>query len=445
MPPVSLPFAARRSLFVYNCFFPIVFAVLLPGFARRMLRRGNFRDKFGQRFGLYKEADRELLERGGWTWIHSISVGETLVALKLARELYRQDRSVRVVLSVTTSTGFAVALQVREEWLVVLYNPLDLRSITSEALDTLRPDRVVFIEGEAWPNLVAECRRRGIPTALVNARLSPRSERRFRRFRTWSGPIFALLDQICVPEQDDIARWISLGAAPESLHHTGSLKFDIPDSVFLTRAPEFRALLAPLGVTDLTPILVAGSTWEPEEETILKIFAELRREIPDLFLILVPRHVERVPSLHASRMGAPASLRLQRRTALPLPNAEPCDVLLVDTTGELRDWYALATVVFVGKSLPGISDTGGQNPAEPAALGKPVVFGPHMENFAPVVQLLLDRDAAVQVSNPVDLEVQLRSLLLDPARRERLQTSAIAALSVHRGSLERTAALLLSR
>ncbi|MES2570590.1 MAG: 3-deoxy-D-manno-octulosonic acid transferase [Verrucomicrobiota bacterium] len=436
MSPNPLPFAARRSLFVYNCFFPLVFLALLPGFARRMLRRGNYRKNFGQRLGLYRDPDRLPFERGDWTWIHSISVGETLVALKLARQMYHHDRTLRVVLSVTTSTGFAVAWQGREEWLEVVYNPIDLISIAREALDTFRPGRVIFIEGEAWPNLLAECRRRGIFTALVNARLSPRSGARFRRFRRWTGPIFAMLDRIAVPEQEDIARWESLGAVPESLRHTGNIKFDLAAAGTGTRAEEFRALLRPLGVTDATRIIVAGSTWAPEEEMLLNIFAELRREFPDLFLILVPRHVERVSSLPTG-----GSLRITRRTALP--SADPCDVLLVDTTGELRDWYELATVVFVGKSMPGIAEVGGQNPAEPAILGKPVLFGPHMENFAPVVQLLLAHDAAVQVADSTALAKAIRTLLSDPARRHSLQSRAASALSAHQGATERTAKLLL--
>ena len=207
-----LPPAARRSLFVYNLFFPVVFLALLPGFLVRMFRRGGYREKFSQRLGRYSAADRARIAAREWTWIHSISVGETLLALKLARKIRELDPSQNIVLSVTTSTGFAVAQPAACEWLEVIYNPLDLRSIVRRALDTLRPRRLIFIEA-IWPNLLAEAHRRGIPTAFV-PRLSPRSERRFRRFRSFTGPVFRLLDKLAVAEPADVARWCSLGQCP---------------------------------------------------------------------------------------------------------------------------------------------------------------------------------------------------------------------------------------
>ena len=432
----ALPPDARRSLLIYNLFFPLVFVFLLPGFLLRMFRRGSFREKFGQRLGRYDASDRARFACGRWLWIHSISVGETLIALKLARELHALAPQFHIALSVTTSTGFALAQESAGEWLAVLYNPIDAPRCVRAALDLIRPEKLLLIEGEVWPNLTAECRARRIPVSLVNARLSPRSERRMRAARRWVGPVFRLLDDVCVPESADIPRWQSLGVSVEKIRVTGSIKFDSAGSA-PTREGEFRALLAPLGVGENTRILLGGSTWFPEEKILAEMLPRLRGEFSDLFLILVPRHVERAAEI----LRTLAPLRIARRSALPL--AQPCDALLVDTTGELRDWYALATVVFTGKSLPEVEQPGGQNPAEPAALGKPVLFGPRMDNFASIVRHLTAHGAACTVPDSPSLERETAALLRDPAARTAMGSAAKAALAAHAGATQRTARWLM--
>jgi 3-deoxy-D-manno-octulosonic-acid transferase len=431
-----LPDDARRALFIYRLGFPLVFAALLPSFLRRMWRRGNFREHFGQRLGRFAAAEAKRFANGRWIWIHSISVGETLLALKLAREIQAQAPQLKIALSVTTSTGFALAQESSSPSLAVLYNPIDAPRCVRATLDLLRPERLLLIEGEVWPNLVAECCSRKIPVALINARLSPRSERRLRAAQRWVGPIFRLLEIVTVPEPADVTRWMSLGVLQERIQVTGSIKFDATGGPDASRVAEFRTLLAGLGVKDDARLLLGGSTWAPEEKALAEIFLRLRAEFPDLFLILVPRHIERVPEI--LRTVGPLQLRVARRTA-----PEPCDVLLVDTTGELRDWYALATVVFVGKSLPGVAQSGGQNPAEPAAIGKPVLCGPQMENFATIVEHLVHEGGARTVVDAASLERELATLLRDPKACEAMGAAGRAALASHAGATARTLRLLL--
>lgn len=439
-PVRALPADARRSLLIYNLFFPLVFLALLPGFLLRMFRRGGFREKFAQRLGRFSAADAERLHSREWFWIHSISVGETFVALKLARALHALDPQIGVLLSTTTTTGFAEARKAASDWLEPIYNPIDFRPIVRRVLRLVRPRHVVFIEA-VWPNLVAESTRLGVPLTFI-PRVSPRSERRFRRFRALTGPIFRLLGRICVSEEADLHRWENLGADRARLICTGSIKFDqagLPPA----REAEFRSLLAPLGVAPDAPILVAGSTWEPEEEVLAALLPVLRREHPDLFLILVPRHIERSSQI-ISQLESRA-LRVARRSQLSTRAPEPADLLLVDVTGELRDWYSLATVVFVGKSLPGVKEVGGQNPGEPAAIGKPVIFGPHMENFGALAAQLVAAGAATRVETPADLEAALRLLLRSPERRAEHASRARALLVPHAGATARTASLLHAR
>ena len=432
-----LPADARRSLFIYNLFFPLVFVALLPGFLLRMLRRGGYREKFRQRFGRYSPEERARLARGEWIWLHSISVGETLLALKLARQIREREPGKCIALSVTTSTGFAVAQPHANDWLEIIYNPLDAPWIVRAALDAVRPVRLIFIEA-IWPNLLAAAQRRGLPVTFL-PRLSPRSAARFRRARFFTGPIFRLLDALAAAEPEDREAWQALGVDPARLHVTGNAKFDAAAPTG-GRTAEFRALLRDLGVPDDAPILLGGSTFPGEERILADALRELRTRWPALFLILVPRHVERAAAILAEL--EPTGLRLAVRSRLSTRNQKPetSDALLVDTTGELRDWYALATVVFIGKSL---TATGGQNPVEPVLAGRPVIFGPHMENFAPIVARWLAGDAAVQVRDAAELRAQLATLFADAPRRAQLAERARAIAAIHSGATERAVGVLL--
>ena len=432
-----LPADARRSLFIYNLFFPLVFVALLPGFLLRMLRRGGYREKFRQRFGRYSPEERARLARGEWIWLHSISVGETLLALKLARQIREREPGKCIALSVTTSTGFAVAQPHANDWLEIIYNPLDAPWIVRAALDAVRPVRLIFIEA-IWPNLLAAAQRRGLPVTFL-PRLSPRSAARFRRARFFTGPIFRLLDALAAAEPEDREAWQALGVEPARLHVTGNAKFDAAAPTG-GRTAEFRALLRDLGVPDDAPILLGGSTFPGEERILADALRELRTRWPALFLILVPRHVERAAAILAEL--EPTGLRLAVRSRLSTRNQKPeiSDALLVDTTGELRDWYALATVVFIGKSL---TATGGQNPVEPVLAGRPVIFGPHMENFAPIVARWLAGDAAVQVRDAAGLRAQLATLFADAPRRAQLAERARAIAAIHSGATERAVGVLL--
>ena len=434
MPAQPLPLPAGRSLFIYNFFFAFVFFVLLPGYLLRMLRRGGYREKFAQRFGRYSVRDRERFAGGAWLWLHSISVGETLLAIKLAHQIRALDPARAIALSVTTSTGFAVAQAAACDWLEVIYNPLDTRSFVRRALDTVRPQRLIFIEA-IWPNLLAEAKRRGVTVGFV-PRLSPRSEGRFRRFRSFTGPIFRLIDILAVQEPEDVARWCSLGVDAGRIRVTGNAKFDHTVAGG-ERVAEFREMLSRLGVKEGAPILLAGSTFPGEELILAEIFRALRPRFPDLFLILVPRHVERTESILAELR--PLGLRVALRNSAETAQA---DVLIVNTTGELRDWYHLASVVFMGKSLTAV---GGQNPVEPVLAGKPVVFGPHMENFAAIVARWREVDAAVQVADAAELQTQLAALLADPDRCLALVQRAREIVAAHKGATTRTAMALLAR
>jgi 3-deoxy-D-manno-octulosonic-acid transferase len=353
-------------------------------------------------------------------------VGEVRVALKLIAQLRALEADSLFVLSTTTSTGYAVAKRTADSSTDVIYNAVDFCPVIRSAFRAIRPKKLVLVEAEVWPNLVTIARRQRVPVALVNARLSPRSEARFRRFRRIVAPIFRSLDLICVPEKADVERWHALGVPRERVRCVGSIKFDVEQPLEAS-PPELQLS---------RPVLFGGSTHPGEEEILADALQRLRPEFPDLLLVIAPRHVERTPQLCASLRAKGLHVALRSETA-----TNPRDCLLIDTTGELQSWYGIATVVFVGKSL---TAQGGQNPVEPILAGKPVIFGPHMQNFQPLADSLVQQGGAVRVHELDSLTSSAAAILRDQAHAANLVANARSVMSSHAGATRRTAELLVA-
>jgi 3-deoxy-D-manno-octulosonic-acid transferase len=386
--------------------------------------------------GIYDVEVRDRLSKQRSTWLHAVSVGEVNIALKLVNALRALEPNLPCVLTTTTTTGFALARKNAPSWIEVMYTPLDYWPIMRRAFSIIRPARIVLVEAEVWPNLAARAHARRIPLALVNARLSPRSERRYRRFRFFVAPTYQLLDLICVPEREDIERWAALGVLRNRMHVTGSIKFD-PD-VQAENQPVAASLWdARAALSSERLVLFGGSTHRGEEEILARVFLRLRQQFPSLRLFIAPRHVERLPEIRAELGVFP--LRVAGTSETLTGGGADADCLLLDTTGELQRWYRMATVVFIGKSL---TAHGGQNPVEPILAGKPVVFGPHMENFATLAHTLVSSNGAMQIADADSFEQAVAELLRDSDARQHLVQNAQAALSEHRGATVRAAALV---
>jgi len=416
---------------IYNLLWPIGLLLFLPSYLAKMFRRGGYRKDFGQRLGFYSTEYRQRLHGKNLTWIHAVSVGEVVIALKLAEQLRALQPDLKCVLTTTTTTGHALAQKRAPDWMDVLYAPLDFWPVMRRALRVIAPHRIILIEAEVWPNLVAEATRRKTPIILANARLSPRSERRFRRFKFFVGPIFRRLDLVCVPTPEDAERWKNLGAIPSQIHAVGNIKYDVSNRLILSGAA-LRFIETRIDAA----ILFGGSTHRGEEQILADVFCALRSDFPKLFLILAPRHVERVKEVESELRQR--NLRAIRRTAAEKPAQLP-DCLLIDTTGELPDWYNIATIVFIGKSL---TAHGGQNPVEAISAQKPVIFGPHMENFAGLANQLIAEGGALCVRNSQELMEHSRRLLCNSAEREELATNALRVIQPHREAAVRTATLI---
>jgi 3-deoxy-D-manno-octulosonic-acid transferase len=423
--------------FIYNLFWPIGLLFFLPGYFVKMIRRGGYREKFGQRLGIYDHELHTRLSKQKATWLHAVSVGEVNIALKLADALRALEPDLHCVLTTTTTTGFALANKNAPPWIEVMYTPLDYWPIMRRAFSAIRPTRILLVEAEVWPNLVAfahECR---IPTVLVNARLSPRSERRFRRFRFFVAPTFRLLDLVCAQESEDVDRWAALGISRNRIRAVGSIKYD-PDGCDQIPRVQKSTHQVGFGTTDRErPVLFGGSTHRGEEEILAKIFLRLRQQFPLLRLFIAPRHVERLREIRAQLAALPMHVTLASELAIGRESDADCIVL--DTTGDLHRWYVIATVVFMGKSL---TAHGGQNPVEPIMAGKPVVFGPHMENFATLAKALVSTKGAIQVRDLDSLEETIAGLLRDSRACQRLVQRAREVLSRHQGATARAAAMI---
>lgn len=446
-------------LLLYNLLYPPALLFMAPSALRKMKARGGKWSDFRQRLGFFDGATRKKIQalaapRGRW-WIHAVSVGEIGVASKLIHELLNRKFEERpgVVLSTTTPTGHAEARKLAAnfpESVQVIYNPLDLWFGVRRCLNLIKPDRLVLVEAEVWPNLVAAACRRNIEVSLVNARLSPRSERRYQRVLPWVRPIFSMLSRVFVQEPADVARWEKLGVARDGIVHSGSIKYDTAGQREpLEQAARLGGMLREIGWSPDEPVLLAASTHAGEEAAIAAVFDRLRKSLVRLHLILVPRHAERavevLAELEASGfrvirrsnlgLGQHASRITDDRSGIMGP-----DILLVDATGELRAWQHHATAVVMGKSFLGI---GGQNPAEAIMAGKPVLFGPHMENFSSLVRQLLAAGGAVQVADFAELERKLADLLQQPGAAAQLAAVGAEALRVHEGATARTVSALL--
>jgi len=420
--------------FLYNVLFTIGYVLMLPRFIRRMLRRGGYGPGFGQRFGRYDAGTLARLRARRRLWVHAVSVGEVFIALRFMRELRSRAPEYAFVLTTNTSTGRAVAEKRIAKDDILLYVPADFPWIVRRALRAFAPAALILTESELWPNMMRLSRRHGARLVLVNGRITDSSYRGYRRLRVFFGRAVRLFDLCFVQTEADRARLEGLGAAPARVRVVGSAKYDGPEP---DPAGEEQARLAlrEAGFPDDAIVLLGGSTWPGEEAALLDVYRALKPRHPELRLVLVPRHVERRAEIEAE-IGR-AGLTHLRRSALNGQAREGRqDVVLVDTTGEMMGFYAAADIVFVGKSL---TEHGGQNFVEPAALGKPVLTGPNLENFPVVAEDFRRAEALLQVATVAELQERIRRLLADPSERAALGERARSVVAQHRGVLAGTA------
>ncbi len=422
---------------VYNLIFPVVFLFMLPKFISRMLKRGGYGQHFEQRIGHFGTNTKARLREHRRVWVHAVSVGEIYVALRFMKAYRAAHPEARFALSTTTSTGHAIAFNEINSRDVLFYFPVDLPVIIKKVLRIIDPVRIVLVEGEFWPNLIRLADQRGVPVSLINGRMSERSYRGYFKLKSLTADVLRRIQPICVQGEVDAARMIGIGAPPKNVHVMGTVKFDVAecDAAGEQVAQE---TLRRIGILEGAVMLLGGSTWPGEEAMLCELYKKLRKNHPELFLVLVPRHVERADEV--VQCLEERNLTFLRRSQLEgSSSAETPDVLFVDTTGELRNFYSVADVIFVGKSL---LEHGGQNPIEPAMCGKAIVVGPNMENFPAVMPVFLAGEALVQVADVAELESAIVRLLADEPARAAFGARAAQVVEANRGMIHKTVRLL---
>jgi 3-deoxy-D-manno-octulosonic-acid transferase len=411
------------------------FILVSPYFVYQAVRYKKYIGSLRQRLGYLPIAMNVDGEES--IWVHAVSVGEALTARALVADLKSRYPRFRLFLSTTTIAGYQVARRLQHVD-AVFYFPFDWAFIVRRTLNIVNPRVFVMMETEIWPNLLRLCRDRGVKTVVVNGRISMRSFPRYRLIRPFFRRVLEDVDRFCMQSEESARRLISLGADPARVSVTGSLKFDsLEELAPVAHAKLRQRVLRFFRVPPSAVVVVAGSTMRGEEVSVLRAFARLKTTAPGALAILAPRHPERFGEVE--RLARDAGFVTVRRSDLPI-DAEPrADVVVLDTLGELAQLYQLATAVFVGGSLV---DQGGHNILEPAIFGKPIIFGPHMENFQEIAGAFVANGAAVQVQSARDLEDTLLTLVTDPVRRARLGAAARALVEANRGAKDKTLAAI---
>jgi 3-deoxy-D-manno-octulosonic-acid transferase len=423
--------------YLLNAFYLLGLLLISPWLLYKALTTGKYRS------GIVRKVIGRVSEVAAASpyhriWFHGVSVGE-IHLLRQVVACYRQRHPDHLcVISTTTDTGYAEACR-HFAGMPVFYWPFDFSWAVQRALRTVRPSLVVLAEGELWPNFLFVAKQQGVPVAVINGRMSPRSERNYRRLGPFARMVVRCPSVIAAQTEEYADGYRALGA--ENVVVTGNVKYDgVECDRDNRKTRELRRLLS---IADSDLVWIAGSTQEPEEEIALEIYRRLRPDMPNLRLIIVPRQKDRFDQV--ASLLRDSGIPFLRRSELDLPphpvTPSPCHpVILVDTIGELSALWGLADVAFVGGSLDG--KRGGQNMIEPAAYGAAVVFGPHVWNFKETAARLVEAEAAIQVTDGATLEDAVRQLLSDEEGRKRLGLSARDLVRRQQGATQKTLAVL---
>ncbi len=416
-------------LFLYNILQILFLLICWPIILAIVLYKDKYRKRIPQRLGFNLSSTNSNRDAGKKTiWVHALSLGEVTSAFPLILALRSQLQNVHIVFSSTTSTGSQIA-QTRLSKYVdqIIPFPIDLLPVASHYIKKIQPDMFVLVETDFWPNLLHALHRKGIPTLLVNGRISQSSMESYQRFSFFFTPLFQSFTYLCMQAERDKKNMIDLGVDGEKILSLGNLKFDTP------LPPTSDSHGDTIHFPDDHIILIAGSTHEGEEEIILKTFSKLKNDF-QIFLVIAPRDIARVNEIEQLATSMHLTCDLRSR-----PTKRFQDVLLLNTLGELFSFYRNGDIAFVGGSL---IPFGGHNPIEPAILGVPVIFGSHMTEFTDISKGLVDAGGAFSVKDENGLYDTFRKLIEEEAMRVNTGKSAFEYVNKHQGVINRHITLI---
>ncbi len=413
---------------LYNTLFLFFF-----GFALLLSLLKWYKKGWGQRWGFLPQRLKENLKGKRPIWLHAVSVGEVISLIPLLRRIKEHYPFQEIVLSTTTFTGnYTATLKVREA-LAIIFFPLDFPWVVKRIVKGINPKAFLVAESEIWPNLLKRLKKQGIPIVIVNGRISTPSYRKYKWIRPFFKKVLENITLFCMQSDLYSDRIIKLGAPPSKVITTGNFKFDQEICKFDTREIRYS-----LGLGEDKRPFVAGSTHKGEEEIILDVFIELKRNYPDLVLILVPRHPERFSEVEELLQRYPIKYLRKTRIDSGL-NLNSIGVILVDTIGELQKLYSIGEVIFVGGSLVKV---GGHNVLEAAIYKRPVLFGPFMDNFSEIAMVLKESGGGIEVKDREEFILKAKTLLGNPSLLEELGEAAYKVVIQNQGAVEKTFQLI---
>ncbi|MBQ14515.1 MAG: 3-deoxy-D-manno-octulosonic acid transferase [Gammaproteobacteria bacterium] len=412
---------------IYNLTFYLAIPFLLLRLLLRSIKAPAYRARWGERFACINVPANAGAEKG-CIWVHAVSVGETIAAIPLIQQLQSVHPKRSVIVTTTTPTGSDRVQQLLGDSVFHVYAPYDLPGAVKRFLARVQPSIFIIMETELWPNAIHYCHKHGVKIMLTNARLSKKSATGYDRIKQISRQMLSKVDFITAQSQPDADRFVALGADPEKILVTGSLKFDVEFSAGLN---SLSPALDSMRKTQ-RPVFVAASTREGEDKKILSVLRMCLEQIPNLLLVLVPRHPERFNS--AARLCEENGFNVQRRSA-DVVVGDSTEVLLGDSMGELLCYYRLADIAFVGGSLV---DTGCQNVLEPAALGIPVLVGPSQFNFEHICNQLEEAGGLITVADEAELARCVIDLLSNRVKIQEMGDTNRKLVEANRGALPAT-------
>ena len=418
---------------LYNLLLLFSALFLVPYYLFIGWRFGKSRRGIRERLGFYSPEQLTAIRSKKNIWIHAVSVGETRAAMPLVRQLKQKYPEFQIVVTNVTETGHAIALTV-EEIDLCLFFPFDFSSVVRKAISTINPELIIIVETEIWPNFIRQAHQSDIPIILVNGRISDRSFPRYRFIRFLFQPILEKFSALCMQSQIDAERIAVLGALDSRVENTGNLKFDYELKDVSTA--QVRQLKEDYRLPEQTAIFVAGSTHAGEEKQLLEAYRQISAQLEQkLILVLIPRRPERKREVVALLKESKFQYRLRSSIKEGDNLLFSGEVLVVDTLGEVLDFYSIADLVFVGGSLVPV---GGHNLLEPALLAKPVIFGPHIQNFKVIAKKIIHAGAGVKVADQQGLVRQSVILLNDPLRCRAMGEAGRSLIVENAGTTERT-------
>lgn len=415
---------------LYNSLFILAALLISPYFALRMRKKAGYGRSLVKMLGLGLGSQLSVLGRDRPVWVHAVSVGEVRAAVPLVKRLKKEHADIKLVFSTVTATGQEMARKALPEIDSLIYFPFDISWVVDRLISLVQPRLFITLETEIWPNFLRALRRRGIPAVLVNGRISAGSYKGYRLLPGFFRKVLACFSYLCMQSDADAERIIAMGADPAMLKVCGNMKYDQAWGMDGREAEKMARSI--LGLNAGTRALVAGSTHPGEEEIMIAAYQQLKKDDSDLVLVLAPRHPERFDE--AERLMRIKGLKSARRSRLENSD-DSFEAILLDSIGELSTVYAGAALVFIGGSLVPF---GGHNPLEAAAYGKPVLFGPHMDNFKDIADNLIERGGAIMVRSEEELARQASAMLRDNELARNLGQAASMTIKENVGATSAT-------